>query len=60
MKGDYETEKRELLTSKVVREKKNIGVYSVLNDLVINNGPVSRVVDLAIYISGEHIHNTKS
>lgn len=58
--GDYETEKRELLTAKVVREKKSIGVYSVLNDLVINNGPVSRVVDLAIYISGEHITTPKA
>lgn len=53
--GDYETEKRGMITAKVVRKKKNIGKYAVLNDLVINNGPVSRIVDLAIYIDGNHI-----
>ncbi|MGH7885319.1 MAG: NAD(+)/NADH kinase, partial [Thermodesulfobacteriota bacterium] len=45
LNGDYKTEKRELLRSKLVRDNKVVGVYSVLNDLVINNGPVSRVVD---------------
>lgn len=58
--GDYETEKRERLRSKHVRNKKVVGVYSALNDLVINNGPVSRVVDLAIYINGEHITTPKA
>lgn len=60
LEGDYETEKRERLRSKHVRNKKVVGVYSALNDLVINNGPVSRVVDLAIYINGEHITTPKA
>ena len=58
--GKYETEKRELLRSKLVRNGKVVGEYSALNDLVINNGPVSRVVDLAIYINGEHITTPKA
>ncbi len=60
IKGDFETEKRGMITSKVVRENKQIGKYAVLNDLVINNGPVSRIVDLAIYIDGSHITTFKA
>ncbi len=60
LEGKYETEKRELLRSKLVRNNEVVGTYSALNDLVINNGPVSRVVDLAIYINGEHITTPKA
>lgn len=53
--GDYEIEDREMISVNVYKDEKKFDDYLVLNDVVVKNGPVSRIVDLAIYIDGSHI-----
>ncbi len=57
---DYEIEERGMLSASVYKKDKKFGSYTVLNDLVINNGKVSRIIDLAIYAEGSHITTFKA
>jgi len=57
---DYEIEERGMLSASVYKKGKKFGSYTVLNDLVINNGKVSRIIDLAIYAEGNHITTFKA
>ena len=57
---DYEIEERGMLSASVYKKDKKFGSYTVLNDLVINNGKVSRIIDLAIYAEGNHITTFKA
>jgi len=57
---DYEIEERGMLSVSVYKKGKKFGSYTVLNDLVINNGKVSRIIDLAIYAEGNHITTFKA
>jgi len=58
--GDYKIEKREMISGYVARKDKNREEFMVLNDIVINNGPISKVVDLAIYIDEEYVTTFKA
>lgn len=60
VKEDYEIEERGMLSASVYKKDKKFGSYTVLNDLVINNGKVSRIIDLAIYAEGNHITTFKA
>lgn len=60
IRGDYEVEEREMILATVFKNGKELDDYIVLNDLVINNGPVSRIVDLAIYIDGARVTTLKA
>lgn len=60
VKGNYEVEDREMISATVYKGGKKLDDYLVLNDLVINNGPVSRIVDLAVYIDGSRITTFKA
>jgi len=57
---DYEIEERGMLSASVYKKGKKFGSYTVLNDLVINNGKVLRIIDLAIYAEGNHITTFKA
>lgn len=57
---DYEIEERSMLSASVYKKGKRFGTYTVLNDLVINTGKVSRIIDLAIYAEGNHITTFKA
>lgn len=57
---DFEIEERGMLSASVYKKNKKFGSYTVLNDLVINNGKVSRIIDLAIYAEGNHITTFKA
>lgn len=58
--GEYEVEKRDMISGHVTRKNGEIEEVAALNDIVINNGPISKVVDLAIYIDGEYITTFKA
>ncbi len=60
IENDYEIEERGMLSASVYKKDKKFGSYKVLNDLVINNGKVSRIIDLAIYAEGNHITTFKA
>jgi NAD+ kinase len=58
--GEYEVEKREMLSATIHRKAERIGNYVVLNDVVINKGAVARIIDLATYINGTHVTTFKA
>ena len=58
--GDYEIEKRDMISCRVVREDGEHEEFTVLNDIVINNGPISKVVDLSIYIEEKYVTTFKA
>ena len=60
IEDDYEIEERGMLSASVYKKGKKFGSYTVLNDLVINNGKVSRIIDLAIYAEGNLITTFKA
>jgi NAD+ kinase len=55
IKGEFVTEKREMLSAVIRRRSKSIGDYFVLNDVVICKGAMARVIDLEIYINGSRV-----
>jgi len=60
IEDDYEIEERGMLSASVYKKNKKFGSYTVLNDLIINNGKVSRIIDLAIYAEGNLITTFKA
>lgn len=58
--GDYEIEKRDMISCCVVRKDGEREEFAVLNDVVINNGPISKVVDLSIYIDEKYVTTFKA
>ncbi len=58
--GDYEIEKRDMISCCVVRKDGEREEFTVLNDVVINNGPISKVVDLSIYINEKYVTTFKA
>lgn len=60
MNGEYEIEDRQMLRTSIHRENAKIGNYEVLNDVVINKEAVARIIDLGIYIDGNHVTTYKA
>lgn len=57
---DYEIERRDMISCSVVRKDGEREEFTVLNDIVINNGPISKVVDLSIYIEERYVTTFKA
>ena len=51
LRGKLETEKRLMLETTVVRKGEEVCRFVVLNDVVINKGPLARIIDLDVYIN---------
>ncbi|HOG12861.1 MAG TPA: NAD(+)/NADH kinase, partial [Smithellaceae bacterium] len=60
LKGDFLTEKRMMLDAKIRRGNKIIGSGMVLNDVVINRGNLSRIVELETSVNGHYLTTYKS
>lgn len=58
--GKYLTEKRMMLDVSIRRGKMIIQAGTVLNDVVINRGNLSRIVDLEMAINGEYLTTYKA
>lgn len=51
IKDELEVESRLMIQTKVFRADKEVCNFPVLNDVVINKGPLARIVDLDVYIN---------
>jgi len=60
IEDEYEIEERGMLSVSLYKKGEKYRDYKVLNELVINNGKVSRIIDLAIYAEGKHITTFKA
>ncbi len=53
--GKLETEDRMMLSAAVIRDKKRLAQYRVLNDAVINKGALARMMELKISVGTGHL-----
>jgi NAD+ kinase len=60
LKGDFLTEKRMMLDVKIRRGNKIVGSGMVLNDVVINRGNLSRIVELETSVNHHYLTTYKS
>jgi NAD+ kinase len=60
IQGDYQADKREVLSAAVLRGDRKLAHYNVLNDAVINKGALARIIDLEVTIEGEYLTTFKS
>lgn len=57
LRGEFETTKLSLHQVEVKRENKTIFKSNFLNDVVVHNGQISRMLTLSVEANGEHIYN---
>ncbi len=55
LNGQFECENRMLLNACVWRDKKKVGDYHVLNDVVINKGALARIVNLEVRVNSQYM-----
>ena len=55
IKGQLEVETRVMLENRVIRKKKEVFRFQVLNDVVINKRTLARIIDLDVIINGEFL-----
>ncbi len=55
LNGQFECENRMLLDACVWRDKKKVGDYHVLNDVVINKGALARIVNLKVRVNSQYM-----
>src|SRR5947207_13293355 len=52
--GRMAVDERMMLTVRVLRGGQRLGEYPALNDVVITKSAMSRIIDLAVSIEGQH------
>lgn len=55
LQGKFQTHERVALRASVVRKSREVGVFRVLNDAVINKGALARIISLKTTINGEYV-----
>ena len=60
LKGQLEIESRLMLGAKVLRSEKILSRFQVLNDVVINKGTLSRIIDLNVCINEQFLTTFKA
>lgn len=55
LQGDYIIESRMMLAAEVQREGSIIAGFVALNDVVINKGPISRIIRLETYVGRDYL-----
>jgi len=55
LRGELKIEERMMLETVVIRDRQEICRYKVLNDVVVNKGPLARILELDVYISDEFL-----
>ncbi len=60
LKGQFEVESRLMLETRVIRGGGEICRFIVLNDVVVNKGPLARIIDLDVYINDQFLTTFRS
>jgi NAD+ kinase len=60
LSGGLELEERLMLETRVLRDEEEICCFQTLNDVVINKGPLARIIDLDVFINEEFLTTFRS
>ena len=60
LKGEMQLEPRSMITAKIIRKGKIRGQYQALNDIVIERGSFSQLIDCSIYLERMLISSVKA
>lgn len=60
LRGDFCVSERTMLRAAIERDGKEMGVYQVLNDAVVNKGALARIVDLEVTVNGRYLTTFKA
>ncbi len=60
LQGDFEVERRSLLETTWTRDGEQLGVFQVLNDVVINKGALARIIDLEVWVDQQYLCTYKA
>jgi len=55
LRGEYSTEERMMLDMEVIRNDRTSCEYTVLNDVVISRGNLSRIIDMETAVDGHYL-----
>lgn len=58
--GDFQISERMMLDAEVYRQGKNVGTFTVLNDIVINKGALARIIDIDAEVGDSYLSNFRA
>jgi len=58
--GDYKVTERMMIDASIHRNGKEVGKFTVLNDIVINKGALARIIDMETYVDGRYLTSYKA
>ncbi len=58
--GDFQAEERILLAAEVVRGERTLHTASAFNDVIVNKGELSRLIEFETYVNGEFVNSTRA
>ncbi len=58
--GDYKIEERLMLTAEVVRDEQTMHTSIAFNDVVINKGPLARLIEFECYVNDEFVNSVRA
>jgi len=60
LRGDYRLSERMMIDASIHRNGKEVGKFTVLNDIVINKGALARIIDMETYVDGRYLTSYKA
>lgn len=60
LKGEFQREERFLLTTEIFRENEVIGAGNALNDVILSQGSMGKMIEFEVYIDDQFIYSQRS
>ena len=60
LKGEHQVDCRKMLQINVLRADEKLGTFHALNDVVLNKGAISRILDFESYVDGRFVTQFKA
>ena len=58
--GDFKSEERLLLAAEVVRDGRGVHTSNAFNDVVVNKGPLARLIEFESYVNDEFVNSVRA
>ena len=57
--GDFQTEKRLMLSAEIMRKSKIVHAANAFNDVIVTKGELARLIEFETYLDGEFVNSTR-